>query len=523
VARRYQADWSLPELFQQLRADYDAARPSIYRRTRQGVVPSGTHADYHYRLESHYFGMMELARDIMRNNVVVGQGVRRFVANIIQEGFLLDPQTGDEDLDNELAELWTEWTEEPDACDLEGERTFHDLESHVLQQVVVDGDIIPLPTVGGQLQVFEAHRMRTPTATVRNVIHGVLVNEQRRRLEYWITREDVGLLAAVRRVADVQRYPVRDNNGRRQVLHLYRPDRMSQTRGVTALAAPADTAGMGDDLFFAQLVKAQAASCFSIFREIGAEGWQTSPQQHGEATTQSRPDGTTRRIEGVSPGMEVFGFPGEKLHGFSPNIPNPEFFQHAMLILTFIAINLDMPLAMFLLDPTKTNFSGWRGATDQAKIRFRDFQRWLRDHFHRPVYLWKLRQWLEQKPGLARRAARKGVRVWRHDWGLPTWPYIEPLKDATADLLTERNSLNSPRRIQSKNGRDFWKVTDETIEDNAYRVRAAKKMAAEINSEFPQDLDPVRWRDLISVGMPQGVTLSLSGKDLSDQQEAGNE
>ncbi len=89
--------------------------------------------------------------------------------------------------------------------------------------------------------------------------------------------------------------------------------------------------------------------------------------------------------------------------------------------------------------------------------------------------------------------------------------------------MTERNSLNSPRRIQSKNGRDFWKVTDETIEDNAYRVRAAKKMAAEINSEFPQDLDPVRWRDLISVGMPQGVTLSLSGKDLSDQQEAGNE
>ena len=41
--------------------------------------------------------------------------------------------------------------------------------------------------------------------------------------------------------------------------------------------------------------------------------------------------------------MELFGFPGESLKGFSPNVPNPEFFQHAKLILTILASNLDLP------------------------------------------------------------------------------------------------------------------------------------------------------------------------------------
>ncbi len=55
------------------------------------------------------------------------------------------------------------------------------------------------------------------------------------------------------------------------VIHLYRPDRLSVTRGITALAAPADTAGMMDDLAFAQLVKAQVASCYTFLHEYAAD------------------------------------------------------------------------------------------------------------------------------------------------------------------------------------------------------------------------------------------------------------
>src|SRR5690606_1028361 len=101
-----------------------------------------------------------------------------------------------------------------------------------------------------------------------------------------------------------------------------------------------------------------------------------------------------------APGIEYTGAPGEKLTGFSPNIPNAEFFEHARLILTFVAINLDMPLQMLLLDATATNFSGWRGAFDQAKIGFRQIQSWLLKRFYAPVYEWKLRQWIAEDPAI---------------------------------------------------------------------------------------------------------------------------
>jgi lambda family phage portal protein len=513
MARRDLDDPSLAFLFSDLRADYDMARPSIYRRARVGVRPSGSGADYHYRSEAAYFGMMELARDIFRNNVVVGQGIRRFVANIIQGGFQVDPKTGDNGADDELEARWKDWSEDADQCDLEGEKTFADLEAIALQQVTLDGDVLCLPTREGPLQTIEAHRLRTPSNTSRNVVHGVLLNDVKRRMEYWVTKQEVGLQDTVSRVSDVTRYPARDAEGWRQVLHLYRPDRLSQTRGVTALAPMADTAGMGDDLFFAQLVKAQSAACYAILHEM-TEAGQFGQRTDTNARVEQRPHGQTRRVADSSPGMHVFGYPGEKLSGFSPNIPNQEFFDHAMLILTFVSINLDLPLAVFLLDPSKTNFSGWRGAMDQAKIRFRQFQDWMVRHFHRRVYRWKVRQWMETDPALKRLSLQAKIDIYGHVWNAPTWPYIEPIKDVTADLLAERNAQNSPRRIQAKNGRNFWQITDEIIADNSYRIRKAKRMAQKINKKF-DDGHPVHWRELISLPLPEGLTVAV-GADTAD-------
>ncbi len=48
---------------------------------------------------------------------------------------------------------------------------------------------------------------------------------------------------------------------------------------------------------------------------------------------------------------------------------------------------------MFLLDASETNYSGFRGAIDQARQRWREIQSWMMGSFHRPIYEWKVRQW----------------------------------------------------------------------------------------------------------------------------------
>jgi len=206
--------------------------------------------------------------------------------------------------------------------------------------------------------------------------------------------------------------------------------------------------------------------------------------------------------------MQIFGQVGESLKGFSPNIPNPEFFPHARMALMLISINLGLPLVVALLDASETNFSGFRGAVDQARMGFKRNQSWLSERFHEPAYRWKVRQWLSEDPALRVAAAKRGVNIFSHQWNRPAWPYIEPLKDASADLLRVRNALISPRRLQAERGRDWRGLVREIIEDNGYAIRNAKRRAQKINKEFP-DSDPVHWRELISLPTPDGVKVTV--------------
>jgi lambda family phage portal protein len=502
---------SLNQAFQELRNDFSAAKANRYRRRRTGIPLSGSNADYHYRSDSDYLRMMEYARDMFRNDMVVGQGVRRVVDNVVRDGFTLDSQTGDRRVDKAILDRWREWSETPEQCDVMGEMAFSDMEAQVCQAPIVDGDIWPVLTDDGSIQMFEAHRVRTPAnaANRKNPpIHGVVMDQYRRRMEILVTKEDLNPLSPLTRVDDVMAYPIRDSRGHRVVLQIYRSDRVTQTRGVTHFAPIFDTIGIHDDVQFAKLVQQQIVSCFAIFREQSADAPGVPGAQEGARQSETRSDGTMRTIEGIAPGMDIEGRPGEKLHGFSPNVPNPEFFTHATLILTFIAVNLGIPVAVLLLDPRETNFSGWRGAIDQARIGFRRFQRLLCRRFHRPVYLWKLRQWASEDPFFRSAKERLGPLFERHQWYPPGWDYIEPMKDAGADLIRVRNCLISQRRRCAERGVEWDVLGREIVEDNARFIARAHRMAQRLNKKYP-DLG-ITWREVASLPTPDGVSVKIA-------------
>lgn len=525
---RYRETRSIAEEFFKTRDDYDLARPSIYRQPKQGVLSSGSGANWHIRIQQSYFSMVELARELFRNNPLVAQGIRRMVSNIVQGGFTPDPDTGDRGVDKELKARWDTWSQNPKECSLDGEKTFWDMESLIVQHVVVDGDVLGIPMRSGSLWPVENHRLRTPTNVSRkrknHVVHGVEMDEYQRRMRYWITNQDWDIRQSVRRVSDVTKYnafTVDKLTGKpeRQVYHLYRPDRLSQTRGITALAAIGDTAGMTSDLFFAQLVKAQAASCYTFLHELAANV--EPPVGTPGGTTQPNvwpPEHYSRQIDGIQPGTDIYtDMPGEKITGFTPNIPNPEFFEHASFLLTLLAINLDLPLCVFLLDPTKTNFSGWRGATDQMKMRFRDFQRWLATHFHREVWRWRTRVALAEDAVLRNTFGKIGEKIFKHIWQLPSWPYIEPSKDAIADTIEEASCTNSARRIMARKGLDFDDISREVVRDNVSRIGRAIRGAQHLTKKYGVEVD---WHEVLAKPLPQGMSIRLS--DINAPGESGN-
>ena len=260
----------------------------------------------------------------------------------------------------------------------------------------------------------------------------------------------------------------------------------------------------------AQLVKQQAASCFMLLRSkaMGSPVFGGTP---ANTTKEKFSDGFERSTSELYPGKEITGEPGETISGFSPNVPNQEYFNHVSMILQIIAVNLDLPVQLLLLDPTKTNFSGWRGALDQAKYRWTEIQSSLISAFHSKVWAWKANEWMQTEPYLARAAGRL-QNYSKATWNPPTWPYIEPMKDAQADAFIVQHRLNSPRRIYMARGMDYDVVLPEIISDNTDAIIQAKIAARNINAGY--DGSPVDWREVLSVPVPQTINQSWSRSEL---------
>ncbi|MBI2424190.1 MAG: phage portal protein [Candidatus Hydrogenedentes bacterium] len=506
--------------FSGLRSDYEQVKANRWRSFIIGGCGQGTDGDFSYRSDADYYRIMSLARQFDENDSLIGQGLDRLERNVVQDGMQLDPKTGLAELNTYLAAKWSAWCDTPEACDMSQERDFHGMARMVLRSVIRDGDILALMTNTGAVELIEGHRLKTPHRTRKSVVHGILIDRYRRKLEYWITRSDLGILGTVTRADQVEKVPARDRAGNLQALHICDPRRVTQTRGVSALVRVFDMIGMLGDINFAKLVQQQILSCFAILRTRplgGADGF-GQPTGYGDSTTEAKADGSgTELLEGIGPGMEVTGEPGEQLEGFSPNVPGQGYFEQAKLIITIIAINLGLPVHVLLLDPSDTNFSGWRGAIDQARLGWRHLQYGiLVKQFYRPVYQWKLRDWLVTDPELRRLVATldNPEDVFKARFLTPRFPYIQPEVDAQADAEIIGKMLDSRRGVLAMRGRDIEHVDQEIVDDNASLITRALEKLAEIKGKFGELAEDVSWRDMLGLWEVQpGSAPAAAGQD----------
>ncbi|HBE72464.1 MAG TPA: hypothetical protein DDW52_30390 [Planctomycetaceae bacterium] len=496
---------------EQSRADYRAAKTSRFTPRANGVPSMGAGADYHYRSESEFLRMIERARAFERDDPIVGSAIRRIVANVLQEGFSPDPDTGNLDLDAALKTEWQAWSSDSARCHSEAEFSFRQIERLCLHSAIRDGDMFTLLTNRGTLQLIEGHRPRTPR-TRRNVVHGILLDEQARRRELWVSREDLGPYGSLRRVSETRQYPFRDAAGNQQVLQVYFPSRSSQRRGVSALCPVVETQAIHADVQFAMLVKQQMSALIVLLREQAAGTDVAGPpigdlQSGQQLQTKS---GSIKPIGGISAGLDVTGVAGEKINAFSPNIPGDGFFDHTALLLTFLSVNLDMPLQVMLLDPTKVSFSSWRGAIDQARIRIRQLSNEYISRFHRPVWEWRVRYLIETNPAI-RALAASVENPAQNRWRVPGHRYIQPREESQAHRNDLDAFISSPRRVQSDLGRDWDEVSREIIEDRLALIRGAAIGAQSLQGELGID---VSWRDILSPSLGgNAVTQSVVSQE----------
>lgn len=530
---RRRGEFSFAQGLVDLKADYEFTRTSHMQRQRLGLAPGGAGADWHYRNEADYLRGMEIARDMDRNDLLIGQGVDRVCDQVLQSGVSPDPQTGDIDADNLLLEAWHEWAQDPQQCHSEGRLTWRQLERLAFRAAfLVDGDHWIFPTETGALWSVEAHRVRTPTATKKRVIHGIKLNDQDQPEEVWITKEDLEPSRPLRLVNETKPYPWLDSAGNPLAWQLVDPKRTTQRRGVTRFAPMAKAASIVDDTLFATLVKLQVASCIAFLREkaVDLSGVAGTPGTIGETEIRQVESGVSRLLEHVFPGMEVVGKTGEKLSGFTPNIATPESMAFSTLMLSILAVNLGIPVAVLLLDPSNTNFSGWRGAIDQARVTFKRLVQDYIQQLHCRAWKFRVRVNLQRTDDTGSKlraiAERIGTKIFGHRWNAQSYGYIEPLKDATADALRLEKLLTSPRRVWAEKGADWFTGVDEIVEDNSYAIEQAflaRRKLLDKHQGHPdaEQFEKLHWREFLNLTTTANLSISVNAAADPEQTTQG--
>lgn len=520
--RRPSNQKSVAEQFSDLKSDYEAMNDSRFRRTRPGITGAGGSADTHYASDFRFVRMREYARAMVRDDSVVGFLVERVVDNTIRTGFRPEPMTGDKDGNVLLKEKFDEWASDKRACDVAGDLTFSEQEGVMAESVIVDGDVFAVGTDEGMLQFFEADRCRTPTSSRRNIVHGVELGPRRERLAYYFTKEVLDPFSRVLKVSDAPRVSAVDTEGFDQVFHVYKPNRFTQTRGITAFHAIFDKAGMLDDIDFALLVKEQMAAC-----HVGS--WETTDAysgpmpQTGERGEVELLDGTKQIEQGISPGQIYDAPPGKKINFHSPNIPSAETMQHLRQTLQILSLNLGLPLCVAMMDASETNFSGWRGAMDQAKLGFHRNQNRFERRFHRPVWMWKVRDWIATDKRVAALWRKIGNKIFAHKWHKPRWPYVQPLQDAMADVTRGENYLASMSQVISESGHDPDVVREETLDFNEQCIIGAIQRAQRIKELTGVE---VAWRDVYNRAVPKGgqiLDMMEAANDIAGEEQPGQQ
>lgn len=489
-----------------LAANYDMATSQRLIRTRSQL---GGTADSHLYSAQQLYYLRENAREAERNHPIIGQLVRRFADNVLGSGLVVDPETDDPEWNKAAQQLWEEWCSDPLQCDLSQRRTFDQIERLALISATRDGDafvFLDNSADSWRVRLIEAEHV-TGTSDDPPVALGVRLDpDTGAHQSYYVRKRDIAQEAR-RRIVTITdsiqgctEMAVRGDDGLPLAIQVLQDEmRVSANRGVTFLAPVWSRASAYDDLEWAQLVQQQVAACIAVF--ISSE----YPNPLGPESTETY-DNFVATLQELTPGLIQRVRPGEKIETLEPKAPTQDSMGQLMHAASEIALQLDMPISLALLNTSNTVFHGYRGELQQARKSFERRQQWIGRNLRGQVYLRKVAEWIESGDLTANPQWR------RYRIQGPAWPYVDPKTDAEADEIRLASHATSPRRLHRERGQDWDRVHAEIVEDRAQLIRKACEESDEINSEFPDAR--VHWRDLANLPAPAGVpVINLGGSD----------
>lgn len=401
------------------------------------ATPVGAMADYHLEQGYDRERMVDRAMQLARDNAMARGLLERNAENVVGCGIRPQAKTADAEW-NRLAEArFDRWADEE--ADVRGMSTFWDLQRLAQLSLARDGDVGLVKVQTGEVQLIEAPRIAAPIGKEFSPSHidGIDLDAFGRPLTFHIVprRPDEAYTASTRDL------PSRVTVPADQFLFLARRSSPGQTRGEPALAQAMELFEHIDRLLEAVVTSARMAACFGILIE--------APLPLPLQATTTNAAGQTAKKWNLEPAMVKTLKPGEKVSTLSPSQPTQSLDAFVSLMARVVGLPLGMPLELLMLDFSQTNYSSARASLLQAQRSFKQQQQYLIQRLCRPIWRWKIRQWIEDGELPANDEAE------RHDWIAPGWPWVDPVKEAQAAQMAIDGGFSTLREVVTGMGKDF--------------------------------------------------------------------
>jgi lambda family phage portal protein len=406
------------------------------------------------------------ARWLVRNNGYAVNAVESWAANTVGDGIKPISKIGDATRKEELQRLWLTWTDEADA---EGLTDFYGLQRRAAREVFMAGEVffririrrsgdglsVPL-----QLQMLSSEMLpleQTGIAANGNAIRqGIEFDRIGRRVAYHFFRRHPGDSTDPGLAGEVVRVPASE------VIHVIDPVEGGQLRGVSKLAPAIVKLFLLDQYDDAELDRKKVAAMYAMFV--------TSPAPENPLAPMDDEDGPGG-LE-ISPGQIVRLDPGEDVTVGQPADSGGTYEPFQYRTLLQISAALGIPYPYLANDMVKGNFSNSRLALIEFRRRVSAWQHSVMAYqLCRPVYA----RWMDAAvlsgaltlPGYETNRSR----LLTADW-LPTkWDWVDPLKDANAEIAQIEAGLKSRTQAIAERGYDAEQVDREIAAEQA-RERA---------------------------------------------------
>jgi lambda family phage portal protein len=426
------------------------------------------------------------ARDLVRNNAYAWGVVDTIVSSVVGCGIKAQSQfetpSGDdiETINDQRDKVWSEWAE---VCDVNGKYTLDEIQAVCQREMVEAGEVLvrlirtpgkvyrgiyrPVPLA---LELIEADRLagdkdnyaaRLTPAGDNRIIRGVEVDDLGRPVAYWIYKDHPLQPYAVTRTPE--RVPAHE------IMHLYRQDRIGQTRGVTWFA-PVVTPVRDLGTYLDNELQASAvASCFTVAIKTDTPlGNLIEPDGVGNT------DDAGNSYSHVEPGMVMNLRPGEDVVGLNPGRPNSAAEPWIALILRQIAVGTGLSYETVARDYSQTSYSSSRTSQLEDRRRFRCWQKYLIRHLLQPVWdafldaaaLSSLPSFPTSSELLSDRRTFAPV-----EWMTPEWEWVDPQSEQAAAKDAIESFMSDYQTELGARGRSWKAVMYQRAKENALKKK----------------------------------------------------